>query len=195
MQQQQCYVGAYIYGPSVHNQSIERLHYNTIHCVLSRYIDLFLYMVEEGILGRNSIIGLFALHYSFQPQIQASVDKFKEGWNRHSVFTEKSSTPYQMWLMGMMYSKYNARWGVHSYLQQNGMNINEFGNDPDKTFSNSSENDEERLQVQSVFDHRIDEILELLIKIFIELVDDGKHGIDTLCAVWDELLKTILWEC
>ena len=90
-------MGAYIYGPSVHNQPIERLHYNTTHCILCRYIDFFLCMVEEGILGGNSNIGFFALHYIFQPQIQASLDEFKESWNRHPVFTEKNSTLYQMW--------------------------------------------------------------------------------------------------
>ena len=42
------------------------------------------------------------------------------------------------------------------------MNINEFGIDPDMTFNNSSENDEEQIQPQSEFDHKIDEILELL---------------------------------
>ena len=50
-------------------------------------------MVEEGILGGNSNIGLFTLHYIFQPQIQASLDEFKEGWNRHPVFTEKKQYP------------------------------------------------------------------------------------------------------
>ena len=93
MQQQQGYVGAYIYGPSVHNQRIE-IHYDTTHYVLSHYIDLFLYMEEEGILDRNSIIDLFPLHYIYQPRIKASLDEFKEGWNHHPVSIEKSSTPY-----------------------------------------------------------------------------------------------------
>ena len=50
-------------------------------------------MVEEGILGGNSNIGLFELHYIFQLQIQASLDEFKESWNRHPVFTEKKQYP------------------------------------------------------------------------------------------------------
>ena len=62
LQQQGC-VGAYIYGLSVHNQIIERPHYDTTRCVLSHYIDLFLHMEKEGILDRNSVIDLFALHY------------------------------------------------------------------------------------------------------------------------------------
>ena len=149
MQQQQSYVGAYIYGLSVDNQRIERLHYDTTHCVLGHYIDLFLYMEEEGILDRNSIIDLFALHYIYQLRIQASLDEFKEGWSHHPVSTEKNSTPYQIWLMGMMDSKYETRRGVRSYLELNGMDVNEFGIDPDMTFNNSREDNEEHVQAQS----------------------------------------------
>ena len=72
------------------------------------------------------------------------------------------------------------------------MNINEFGIDPDMTFNNSNENDEEHIQAQSEFDHKIDEILELLKKFFSELVDGGNHEIDSFCQVRDELLKIIL---
>ena len=146
-------------------------------------------MEEKRILDRNSIIDLFALHYIYQPRIQASLDEFKEGWNHHPVSTEKNSTLYQIWLMGMMDSKYESRRGVRSYLELNSMNVNEFGIDPDMTFNNSSENDEEHIQAQSEFDHKIDEILELLKKLFPELVNDGYHGIDSFCQVRDELLK------
>ena len=183
---------SYIYVPSVHNQRIERLQYDTTHYGLSHYIDLSLYMEEEGIMDRNSITDLFALHYVYQTRIKASLDEFKEGWNHHPVSTEKNSTLYQIWLMGMMDSKYESRRGVRSYLELNSMNVNEFGIDPDMTFNNSSENDEEHIQAQSEFDHKIDEILELLKKLFPELVDDGNHGIDSFCQVRDELLKIIL---
>ena len=72
-----------------------------------------------------------------------------------------------------MDSKYESRWGIHFYLDLNGRNNNEFGIDPDMTCNNSSENDEERMQTQSEFDHKIDEILEILKKLFPELVNDG----------------------
>ena len=106
-------------------------------------------MEKDRILDWNSIIDLFAPHYIYQPRIQASYDEFKEGWNHHPVAKEKNSTPYQIWLMGMMDSKYESHWGVRSYLELNGMNVNEFGVDPDMTFNNSSKNDEEHIQAQS----------------------------------------------
>ena len=105
---------------------------------------------------------------------------------------QKNSTPYQTWLMGMMDSMYESRRGVRSYLESNDMNANEFGIDPDMKFNNSSENVEKHIQAQSEFDHKIDEILELLKKLFPELVDDENHGIDSFCQVRDELLKIIL---
>ena len=94
--------------------------------------------------------------------------------------------------MGTMDSKYESHRGVRSYLELNGMNINEFGIDPDMTFNNSSENDEEQIQPQIEFDRKRDEILELLKKLFLELVDDGNHGIDRFCQVRDEPLKIML---
>ena len=174
------------------NQRIERLHYDTTHCVLSHYIDLFLYMEEKRILDRNSIIDLFALHYIYQPRIQASLDEFKEGWNHHPVSTEKHSSLYEIRVMGIMDLRYESSRRVLFYIELNGMNVNEFGIDPDMTFNNSSENDEDHIQAQSEFDHKIDEILELLKKLFPELVGDGNHGIDGFCQVGEELLKIIL---
>ena len=149
-------------------------------------------MEEEGILDRNSIIDLFALHYIYQPRIQASLDEFKEGWNHHPVSTEKHSSLYEIRVMGIMDLRYESSRRVLFYIELNGMNVNEFGIDPDMTFNNSSENDEEHIQAQNEFDHKIDEILELLKKLFPELVDDGNYGIDSFCQVRNELLKIIL---
>ena len=96
-------------------------------------------MEEEGVLDTNSIIDLFELHYVYQPQFQASLDGFKEDQKFNPVSREKNSTPYLMRLMGMMNSKYESHRGVRSYLKLNGMNINQFGIDPDMIFNNSSE--------------------------------------------------------
>ena len=148
-------------------------------------------MEEEGILDRNSVIDLFALHYIYQ----VFLDEFKEGWNHNPVFLEKKSTAYQIWLTGLMDSRYESRRGVRSYLELNDMNINEFGIDTDITFNNSSENDEDYSEAQGEFDHKIDKILELLKKLFPELVGDGNHGIDSFCQVGEELLKIILRAC
>ena len=48
------------------------------------------------------------------------------------------------------------------------------------------------IQPQIEFDRKSDEILELLKKLFLELVDDRNHGIDRFCQVRDEPLKIML---
>ena len=50
--------------------------------------------------------------------------------------------------MGMTDSKYESRRGVQSYLELNGMSINEIGIDLDMTFNNSSENDKANLTIK-----------------------------------------------
>ena len=85
--------GVYIRGPSVHNQRIERLHYDTTHCVLSHFIDLFIFMEENSILQRNDLIHLFSLQFVHLPRIQFALDEFREGWNHHPVSTERNKTP------------------------------------------------------------------------------------------------------
>ena len=57
-----------------------------------------------------------------------------------------------------MDSKYESRRGVRSYLEFMVWTLMS-GIDPDMTFNNSSENDEEHIQAQSEFDHKIDKIV------------------------------------
>ena len=80
---------AYIRGPTVHNQRIERLHYDTTHCALAHYIDLFIHMENCGYLDRNDDLHRYSLQYVFLPRIQKSLDNFMEAWNNHPISTEK----------------------------------------------------------------------------------------------------------
>ena len=65
MQEQQGYAGAYIRGPSVHNQRIERLHYDTTHCALAHFINVFTFLEDHGLLSLSDEGDLFSLHYCF----------------------------------------------------------------------------------------------------------------------------------
>ena len=55
-----------------------------------------------------------------------------------------------------MDSKYESCRGVRTYLVLNGMNINEFGIDPDMTFNNSSET------MKSTYQHKANLIIKLM---------------------------------
>ena len=76
MRSAQGYEGAYIQGPSVHNQRIERLHYDSTNCVLSLFINLFLFMENIFILDRTNFIDIFCIHTIFLPRIQRALDEF-----------------------------------------------------------------------------------------------------------------------
>ena len=116
MRSAQGYEGAYIQGPSVHNQRIERLHYDTTNCVLSLFINLFLFMENIFILDRTSFIDIFCIRTIFLPRIQGALDEFRDGWNHHPLSTTKNKTPYQLWMEGMMNKKLEEQRGVRTFL-------------------------------------------------------------------------------
>ena len=76
MRSAQGYEGAYIQGPSVHNQRIERLHYDTTNCALSLFINLFLFMKNVFTLDRTNFIDIFCIHTIFLPRIQRALNEF-----------------------------------------------------------------------------------------------------------------------
>ncbi|KAI7801354.1 hypothetical protein IRJ41_008375 [Triplophysa rosa] len=66
---------SHITGRSVHNQRIERL-----------WRDVF-----------DQDVDLFALHWSYMPQIQRHLQEFRSAWNCHSLRSEGNRTPLQLW--------------------------------------------------------------------------------------------------
>ena len=130
MREKQGYEGAYIQGKSVHNQRIERLHYDTTHCVLSHFKAIFYHLEENNELDLSSEIDLYALHFVFLPIIQRSLNEFKEAWNNHQLSTEKNQTPNQLWLLGMMDKNKENQRGVRTYLASEFGGNEYFGVDP-----------------------------------------------------------------
>ena len=87
---------SYIRGPSVHNQRIERSHYDTTHCALAHFIQLFSFLEDNEVLDACNEIDIFALQFVYTPRIQKSLDEFREGWNHHPLSTEGCRTPYHI---------------------------------------------------------------------------------------------------
>ena len=100
MRSVQGYEGAYIEGPSVYNQRIERLHYDSTNCVLSLFINLFLFMENIFILDRTNFVDIFCIHTILLSRIQRALDEFRDGWNHHPSSTAKNKTQYQLWMEG-----------------------------------------------------------------------------------------------
>ena len=110
--------GSYIRGPSVHNQRIERLHYDTTHTVLYHFIELFRYLEENEVLVPDSESDLFALHHVFLPRIQNSLDEFRNAWNSHKLSTCGNKTPLQLWTLGMYDSRNQEQVAVRSAVER-----------------------------------------------------------------------------
>ncbi|XP_030193106.1 uncharacterized protein LOC115528868 [Gadus morhua] len=59
---------------------------------------LFHEMEASWMLNPDSEIYLFALHWVFLSLVQIHLRHFQDAWNFHSLRTENSQSPYQLWL-------------------------------------------------------------------------------------------------
>ncbi|CAL8255515.1 unnamed protein product [Boreogadus saida] len=89
---------SHITGRSVHNQRIERLWRDVYTQVLDLFHTLFHEMEASWMLNPDSEIHLFALHWVFQSLVQSHLRHFQDAWIFHSLRTENSQSPYQLWL-------------------------------------------------------------------------------------------------
>ncbi|XP_034027541.1 uncharacterized protein LOC117511752 [Thalassophryne amazonica] len=88
---------SHITGRSTHNQSIERLWRDVFGGVLDLFYSCFFNMESQGLLNPDDEIHIYALHWSFLPHIQSHLEFFKNGWNHHSLQTERNQSPLQLW--------------------------------------------------------------------------------------------------
>ncbi|KAI9549071.1 hypothetical protein NQZ68_003606 [Dissostichus eleginoides] len=79
---------------------IERLWRDVWNVVSSIYYDLLHSLEEDGLLDPANCTHLFCAQYVFLPRIQEDLDTFTDGWNNHSLRTERNLTPNQLWEIG-----------------------------------------------------------------------------------------------
>ena len=91
-----------ITGSSVHNQRVERIWRDMHHCVTQLYYRLFYFLEQIGILDPTNELHLFALHHVYLARINMSLTAFKNGWNMHSIRTERNHTPLQLFHSGAL---------------------------------------------------------------------------------------------
>lgn len=81
---------------------IERLWRDVWTGVTHIYYDVLHSLEEDGFLNISDSLHLFCAHYTFLPRLKGDLAKFSAGWNDHSIRTEHSLSPNQLWELGML---------------------------------------------------------------------------------------------
>ena len=77
--------GSHITGKSVHNQRTEHLWCDVNWVIVSRFLNIFLFLERSGILDPTNEVHLFFIHLVYIPLIINAINQFIGQWNNRPV--------------------------------------------------------------------------------------------------------------
>ena len=102
MVEQHASESAVITGSSTHNERIESLWRDVTRSVGSVYYETFQQLEASGQLDPLNEVDIFCLHWVYLPRLNDSLQQFIESWNNHSLCSEHSRTPNQLFIEGIL---------------------------------------------------------------------------------------------
>ncbi|PFX15672.1 hypothetical protein AWC38_SpisGene20104 [Stylophora pistillata] len=99
---------SFIAGRSVHSVRMEELWREMNRVVIAFYKDIFHFLEDPFLLDSKYELDLFAIHYIYQPRINASLEQFVEQWNFHGIRTAGYHSPMALWHSGTLQSMDDA---------------------------------------------------------------------------------------
>lgn len=119
--------GSIITGTSVHNQRIERLRQDLNRVVVSRFLNILLYLERNNVLDPCNETQLLALHIAYLDLINEALGQFTSQWNNHPVSSECNFSPRQLWIRGMVTQVNSLSTAVQDVVNPTGYGIDEDG--------------------------------------------------------------------
>ena len=175
--------GSFLTGPSARNTQIERPWTDVVESIVAVFTSLFLFLEANNLLDPGSDGDMCAQHYVILPRVQRLLDRFAQCFNMHSLSTEHSRTPQQLWASGCLRNFNSPNAGIRDvFVPSIPQNIDMYGNDPHAPVPDP-EDEAGGVEVPAINFEVSEDSQQALNSNFNPLQDDNNYGIEIYLQV------------